>query len=82
MPKLDDYDMEYRPGAYCYFRGRFSNKLFMSDCCEYKSGSTPHNPPVCNRVPALSGRAVIGLRERDLWPAQEFLHEHRREWML
>ena len=30
----------------------------------------------------LSGRGIIPPHGRDLWPAQEYLAEHRREWRL
>ena len=30
----------------------------------------------------LSDRGIIGPQDRTLWPAQEYLHAHRREWRL
>ncbi|WP_243373998.1 HNH endonuclease [Geotalea sp. SG265] len=30
----------------------------------------------------LTGRGIIGPKDNDLWPAQEYLAEHRREWRL
>lgn len=30
----------------------------------------------------LSGRSIIPPPDRDLWPAQQYLAEHRREWRL
>ncbi len=30
----------------------------------------------------LSGRGIIPPAERELWPAQQYLAEHRREWRL
>jgi putative restriction endonuclease len=30
----------------------------------------------------LSGRTIIGPQERTLWPEQQYLYEHRREWRL
>jgi putative restriction endonuclease len=30
----------------------------------------------------LSGRSIIPPQDRDLWPAQQYLAEHRREWRL
>jgi len=30
----------------------------------------------------LSGRSIIPPPERDHWPAQQYLAEHRREWRL
>lgn len=30
----------------------------------------------------LSGRGIIPPSDRDLWPAQEYLAEHRKEWRL
>ncbi|BCR04289.1 HNH endonuclease [Desulfuromonas versatilis] len=33
-------------------------------------------------LPMLSGRGIIPPADSDLWPAREFLAEHRREWRL
>ena len=30
----------------------------------------------------LSGRGIIGPKDNNLWPAQEYLAEHRRDWRL
>ena len=32
----------------------------------------------------LTGRGIIGLgpQERELWPARQFIAEHRRDWRL
>lgn len=40
------------------------------------------DPNVPGLLPMLSGRGIIPPADRDLWPAQEFLAEHRREWRL
>jgi putative restriction endonuclease len=31
---------------------------------------------------SLSGRGIIGPLDNDLWPARQYLAEHRREWRL
>ena len=28
----------------------------------------------------LTGRGIIPTHDRNHWPAQDYLHEHRREW--
>jgi putative restriction endonuclease len=30
----------------------------------------------------LGGRSIIPPSDRDLWPAQQYLAEHRQEWRL
>lgn len=40
------------------------------------------DPNVPGLLLTLSGRGIIGPQERELWPAQNYLHEHRREWRL
>jgi len=30
----------------------------------------------------LTGRGIIGPQERELWPAQQYIAEHRRDWRL
>ena len=42
-------------------------------------GITPNVPGF---LLTLSGRAIIPPAVRDLWPAQRYLAEHRREWRL
>jgi len=39
-------------------------------------------PNVPGFLLTLSGRGIILPHNRDLWPAQEYLAEHRREWRL
>jgi putative restriction endonuclease len=39
-------------------------------------------PNVPGFLMALAGRAIIPPVDRDLWPAQTYLAEHRREWRL
>lgn len=40
------------------------------------------NPNVPGFLLTLSGRSIIPPSDRDLWPAQHYLVEHRREWRL
>jgi putative restriction endonuclease len=40
------------------------------------------NPNVPGFLLTLTGRSIIGPPERDLWPAQQYLAEHRREFRL
>lgn len=40
------------------------------------------DPNVPGLLLTLTGRTIIGPKEHDLWPAQDYLHEHRREWRL
>ncbi len=40
------------------------------------------DPNVPGFLLTLSGRSIIPPSDRDLWPAQQFLVEHRREWRL
>lgn len=40
------------------------------------------NPNVPGFLLTLSGRGIIPPSDRDFWPAQEYLAEHRREWRL
>lgn len=40
------------------------------------------DPNVPGVLQTLSGRSIIPPSSRDLWPAQEYLAEHRREWRL
>ena len=40
------------------------------------------DPNVPGLLLTLSNRAIIGPQDQALWPAQEYLHEHRREWKL
>lgn len=40
------------------------------------------NPNVPGFLLTLSGRGIIPPPDRDLWPAQRYLAEHRREWRL
>jgi len=40
------------------------------------------NPNVPGFLLTLSGRGIITPPDRDLWPAQEYLTDHRREWRL
>lgn len=40
------------------------------------------NPNVPGFLLTLSGRAIIPPTDRGLWPAQQYLSEHRREWRL
>jgi putative restriction endonuclease len=30
----------------------------------------------------LTGRGIIRPQEREIWPAQQYIAEHRREWRL
>ncbi len=39
-------------------------------------------PNVPGFLLTLSGRGIIGPPDRDFWPAQQYLAEHRREWRL
>lgn len=39
-------------------------------------------PNVPGLLMTLTGRAIIGPQDRDLWPAQQYLQEHREEWRL
>jgi putative restriction endonuclease len=40
------------------------------------------NPNVPGFLLTLSGRGIIPPADRDHWPAQQYLAEHRREWRL
>jgi putative restriction endonuclease len=40
------------------------------------------DPNVPGFLLTLSGRSIIPPSDRDLWPAQQYLVEHRREWRL
>ena len=40
------------------------------------------DPNVPGFLLTLSGRTIIPPSDRDLWPAQQYLVEHRREWRL
>jgi putative restriction endonuclease len=40
------------------------------------------NPNVPGFLLTLSGRGIIGPPDRDLWPARQYLAEHRRGWRL
>jgi len=40
------------------------------------------NPNVPGLLLTLSGRSIIPPHDRDLWPAQQYLAEHRRAWRL
>jgi putative restriction endonuclease len=40
------------------------------------------NPNVPGFLLTLTGRSIIPPPDRDLWPAQQYLFEHRREWRL
>jgi putative restriction endonuclease len=40
------------------------------------------DPNVPGLLPTLSGRGIIPPQDRDFWPAQSYLHEHRQEWRL
>jgi putative restriction endonuclease len=40
------------------------------------------NPNVPGFLMTLTGRSIISPPDRDLWPAQQYLAEHRKEWRL
>jgi putative restriction endonuclease len=40
------------------------------------------DPNVPGSLLTLTGRGIIGPQERELWPAQQYIAEHRREWRL
>jgi putative restriction endonuclease len=40
------------------------------------------NPNVPGLLLTLSGRGIIGPTDRDLWPAPQYLSEHRGAWRL
>lgn len=40
------------------------------------------NPNVPGFLLTLTGRSIIPPPDRDLWPAQRYLAEHRKEWRL
>jgi putative restriction endonuclease len=40
------------------------------------------NPNVPGFLLTLTGRSIIPPPDRDLWPAQQYLAEHRKEWRL
>lgn len=40
------------------------------------------NPNVPSFLLTLTGRSIIPPPDRDLWPAQQYLAEHRKEWLL
>ena len=42
-------------------------------------GIDPNSPGLLS---ILSGRGILPPADRDLWPAKEYLAEHRREWRL
>ena len=46
------------------------------------SRSIAIDPNVPGLLLTLSGRGIIGPQAHDLWPAQDYLHEHRQEWRL
>jgi putative restriction endonuclease len=40
------------------------------------------DPNVPGFLMTLSGRSIIPPVDRDVWPAREYLAEHRKEWRL
>ncbi len=40
------------------------------------------DPNVPGFLVTLSGRGIISPQDRELWPAQQYLSQHRREWHL
>ncbi len=40
------------------------------------------NPNAPGFLLTLTGRGIIGPQERELWPAQQYIAEHRRDWRL
>ncbi len=40
------------------------------------------DPNVPGLLLTLTGRGIIGPQERELWPAQQYIAEHRRDWRL
>jgi putative restriction endonuclease len=40
------------------------------------------NPNAPGFLLTLTGRGIIGPQERALWPAQQYIAEHRRDWRL
>ena len=40
------------------------------------------NPNAPGFLQTLSGRGIIGPPDQDLWPARQYLAEHRRDWRL
>lgn len=40
------------------------------------------NPNVPGFLLTLTGRSIIPPPDRDLWSAQQYLAEHRKEWRL
>jgi putative restriction endonuclease len=40
------------------------------------------DPNVPGFLQTLSGRSIIPPADADIWPAREYLAEHRREWRL
>jgi putative restriction endonuclease len=40
------------------------------------------NPNAPGFLLTLAGRGIIGPQERDLWPARQYIAEHRRDWRL
>jgi len=40
------------------------------------------DPNVPGFLLTLTGRGIIGPREREHWPAQQYIAEHRRDWRL
>jgi putative restriction endonuclease len=40
------------------------------------------NPNAPGFLLTLTGRGIIGPQERELWPARQYIAEHRRDWRL
>ena len=40
------------------------------------------DPNVPGFLLTLTGRAIIGPKERELWPASQYIAEHRKDWRL
>lgn len=40
------------------------------------------DPNVPGFLLTLTGRGIIGPQERELWPARQYIAEHRRDWRL
>jgi len=40
------------------------------------------DPNVPGFLLTLSGRSIIPPTDQDLWPARQYLAEHRKEWRL
>jgi len=45
-------------------------------------GAIGIDPNVPGLLLTLSGRNIIPPQDRDLWPAQDYLHERRQAWKL